>query len=681
MRIQYLNGQVILSNDQTRYVFDENTGALLSAERGGKTYGFGGVMIDAGLNERFTRGQNAFDSLDNKRTWELPAIRPTLSRDKAVFQGCQEDDGRLMMVYETAQAQIIQRYDMVGNALRVTAKVKSRSKERLTVNSVAFFTYMDGMDGTFEFPTNAPCDVFETAQMAKGQAVECGLVGSMTHLTAKDKKVNVLFLDTAEKWSQGAYRTDDHTVCAYIPAVECWLDEGESFEVGSLYIEPIAAGDPYIAMRDFFAALGYLPATDGIREGVLYSCHPSGTMDAGFDAAESIDLYEYAKQLPAIKELGVDHLWILPIFEHLDRGVYHPTDQSIIDKRYGGEEAMRFFADACHRLNINLLFDYVPHGPAPSDPLAKENPQWCSLRRDGTQQEEWDCVSFDMADPRYLRYTSDMVNGHVRRFKVDGARIDCAMGGLSNWRPYGENRPSHSNLYGGVQVSAAIKRGFQEMGQKALILPENFNPVPAYYPVTDVFYGMNLYRAIFVLEEQKVDAQTFASRLTHFLSVEHRAMPPELKKLRFLGNHDTVSWVWQKRRAFEVYGNTWAKAMFALMAFIDGVPMIYQGDEDPAMANKQGENLRDFFKKLYSDRKKWVGEGTDIEYLDAQNGVMAFIRHVEGKKRLVLISMSGEDAVYHTPLLEKSSPCLYGMAAQGDRVTLKPYGFEIFELN
>ena len=78
-----------------------------------------------------------------------------------------------------------------------------------------------------------------------------------------------------------------------------------------------------------------------------------------------MDLFEYAQHLPALKEMGVDHIWLLPVFDHNEEGVYHSNDQSVIDERYGGEEGCRYFCDKAHELGMTVLFDYVPHGPAP----------------------------------------------------------------------------------------------------------------------------------------------------------------------------------------------------------------------------------------------------------------------------------------------------------------------------
>ena len=326
--------------------------------------------------------------------------------------------------------------------------------------------------------------------------------------------------------------------------------------------------------------------------------------------------------------MGIDHVWLLPVFEHDAGGVYHSTDQAVIDPRYGGEEGCKYFCDKAHELGMTVLFDYVPHGPAPEFPIAKDNPEWPSKRRDGSLQDEWECVSMDYNHPGYQEYTAELVHDHVGRFGVDGARIDCAMGGLSNWRPYGDNRPSGNSVLAGVHITEAVREGFLRGGKPSFILPENFNLIPNYYHCTDLFYGMNLYRAFVELESLlKTDPSEYVLKLTDFLERESWITPENYHKMRFLGNHDTVSWVWQSKRAAEAYGDEPAKALFALISFIDGMPMIYQGDEDLTICGKSGENLTEYFTRLFSDRKKYLPKGSNVTaYLHSAGPVMAFIR-------------------------------------------------------
>jgi glycosidase len=410
---------------------------------------------------------------------------------------------------------------------------------------------------------------------------------------------------------------------------------GGTITVGKLYLRECESKTQLAEIRKFVETLGFFPPVDGTENnGVMYSCHPHGTMDTNFKSLKE-DLFQFAKRLPGLKKMGIEHLWILPVFDHDEKGVYHSNDQDIIDARYGGEEAARHYGEKARELGINLLYDYVPHGPVPTHPLALNNPSWCAKRRDGGLQIEWDCVSMDYNNEEYLSYIENLVRGHVKRFGVGGARIDCAMGGLSNWRPVAGLRPSASSIRAGVHISGAIRRGFIKEGVKPLNMPENFHPIPPYYAQTDVFYGFNLYRVFCELEPLfKENPGRYCAELTEWLKAENEVLPKNLRKLRFLGNHDTVTWVWQKRRAAAIYGTEGAKALWALISLIDGIPMIYQGDEDPSLYNAEGENLAGFCTELFLVRKKTSG---DIGYIETGTAVFAFKR---GEKTLVMVNLS-----------------------------------------
>ena len=490
-----------------------------------------------------------------------------------------------------------------------------------------------------------------------------------------DLHYNVLFVNEEEKWSTGVYRSaNDSLVYANLAAVECRLDPGERLRCGTLYLQLVGRESPSEAVRELYAARGWTPPRNGIRDGVLYSCHPHGTMDSGFKDRRT--MAEFAEELPRLKAMGVDHVWLLPIFEHLDRGVYHPTDQAIIDPRYGTDDDVAAFARKAHELGMTLLFDYVPHGPEAEDPLGVELRRWAAVDRSGQPVIEWNCLSFDMANPEYQAYFRTLVHDHVDRFDIDGSRIDCAMGGLTNWKPYPGKRPSSSNLKGGVAISRTIREAIVEKGKKPLVTPENFHPVPVYAPYTDVFYDMALYRVLFELEAAGVQPTEYAARLTHWLVSELKFTPGGYVKLRFLGNHDTVSWVWQKRRATEAYGMEKAMALWALLSCIDGMPMLYQGDEDASIYRRPGPELRGFFTSLFEARRTWLGNDYDIAYQETGSSIEAFLRTNDTSRRWVAVNVSPEPAacVAVSPVRD----VLYGaceLGRDGRTVTLQGYGY------
>ncbi|MBO7745328.1 hypothetical protein I8J29_14040 [Paenibacillus sp. MWE-103] len=640
----------------------------------------GCLSLDIGRDGRYAAGRLAWRSFEDASTWELPRIVPGggLEADWS-FEGWEETADAVVARYRHGTLALAVRYRAVGRNAAVDAAFENLGPAAVYVNGVAFITSQPiGAAGvSFDFPGNVPYRVFDAAALADREPVETGLVNPVIRLNDGGARTNLIFMDEEEKWGTGAYRDGAALRLVNLAAVEAELAPGATLACGTLYVQTVGAGDPFAPIRELYAARGWTPPADGHRDGVLYACHPHGTMDADFPLRRG--MAAFAEELPALRDMGVDHVWVLPIFEHLDRGVYHPTDQRIIDPRYGTDDDVARFGRKLHELGMTLLFDYVPHGPEPDDPLGKARREWASVRRNGELQIEWNCLSFDMANPDYLAYTKALVREHAERFGVDGARIDCAMGGLTNWRPYGANRPSNSNLKGGIAISRAIREGFIASGRKPLSMPENFNPVPAYAPVTDVFYDMALFRALYEMEEARLAPADFARELTRWLEAEHLSSVPGQVKLRFLGNHDTVTWVWNKARATAWYGEERAKALWVLLGCIDGMPMLYQGDEDAGICRKEGPELRGFFQELFGMRRRYFDNAMETDYVYTGTPVAAFWRGEGARRRFVAVNLSDGPAAFALPEAMADGALVYGAAElHGKQASLGAYGSAVW---
>lgn len=723
-----------LRNENLCCRFDEAWGKLLAVEAHGLTIPFDGLAFDFGCNGEMALGLLTYESMLEFRTWNLPKIQPTgreftLQPERTAEGEAGGGAGRericglsgeaVQVSYRLPMGTVQVCYTLLEDSLRVDLVLCNTGEEALYLNTCGMLLFLEQAEGvSFDYPANAPIFHYEAEKLPELQPIEAGLVNFATHFRLPEGHLNVLFLDETEKWGCGTYRQGNRVCQVYHAGLEMDLGPGDTCFMGSLYIQPCAPAkggedgeegslaeirNPYLKIRRLVERLGYAPCAGGIVDGVMYSGHPAGTMDKDFPLQD--DLYAYAGQLPALRQMGVDHIWLLPVFDHTEEGVYHSNDQSVIHARYGGEAGCRHFCERAHELGMTVLFDYVPHGPAPEYPLVADHPDWPSKRRDGSLQDEWECVSMDYNHPGYQEYTTELVYDHVRRFGIDGARIDCAMGGLSNWRPYGDNRPSGNSVLAGVHITESIRNGFLRGEKPSFILPENFNPLPFYYHCTDLFYGMNLYRAFVELEHLlKEQPAAYVEGLTDFLEREAWITPEGYHKMRFLDNHDTVSWVWQSARAVDCYGTEAAKALFALISLIDGMPMIYQGDENPAIYGDAGENLVPFFAKLFHDRKSYLPAGNRTTYLHTGTPVMAFLRE-PGKEAagpsaqyasrgagpvLVLINLSGVSQ--RTEFLADAS-LKYGFCADGARLlsagyggevsgpdTIQPYGYRIFRI-
>ncbi|MBQ6077427.1 MAG: hypothetical protein IJK88_04890 [Clostridia bacterium] len=618
---------LFLQNSNLCCAFDEASGQPVSIKRGALSIPLSSFAFDFGCDERMANGLLEYESMLDFRTWVLPSIKPTGKPFERVPVSVTHDEKTVIVTYRCASVLVTVTYTLLETNLKVDLKLSNAGESVRYLNACAFLLTLPTVNLSFDFPANAPIGHFRADALENRKPVETGLISFAARAALRDGDLDLVFIDEIEKWGCGVYRDGENTVFVYDAGLEADLKPYETLSVGSLFLLPVEQGkNPYLAVRDLVSSLGFDPATGGITDGVMYSCHPSGTMDAHFPLKD--DLFQYAEYLPKLRAMGIDHVWLLPVFAHDEHGVYHSTDQSVIDPRYGGEEGCVYYCKQAHDLGMTILFDYVPHGPAPDFPIAKEHPDWPSKRRDGTLQDEWECVSMDYNHPGYREYTAALVQDHVERFGVDGARIDCAMGGLSNWRPYADNRPSGNSVLAGVHITEAIREGFLRGGKRSFILPENFNPLPNYYHCTDLFYSMNLYRAFVELQDLLHSSPAvFVEGLTDYLEREAWLTPENYHKMRFLGNHDTVSWVWQAKRAVDCYGTDGAKALFAMISLIDGVPMLYQGDEDPTICGGNGENLTAFFTELFHARKRFLPRGSNVtEYLHTATPVMAFKR-------------------------------------------------------
>jgi glycosidase len=694
MNVSLMNGSMVCTFEKgLRVEFDAADGSLKKLTGSdGEWISMDAFFVDSGINGAYLLDSVRFQSFLDFNTWTLPDIMPKPEvRAALVFTGYKTRNGFLEIEYEVPFGKkpgILFRY-LYGEAaetLKISVEIHNQTGTELWINGTVFAIRIvcpDGEETFFDFPGNVPYDDFSLGGLKPFAPVQTGLVNTVTHIRRRDRHINLIYINPNEKWGTGVFRDQKGNLCHMnLAGTECRLAAGEGFQCGDLYVQLAGTDGEFKKLRSFYNNLGYRPPNNGITDGVIYSGHPGGVFDIK-KAPVNKTLKEYDSNIEELANMGVDILWLLPLFDHHDekdpdRNVYSPTDQMFIDSRYGNDADVRAFVDKAKGLGINVLFDYVPHGPRPGDPLAFDRQeQWASRKQDGSPQLEWECLSFDMANSSYLEYTKDVVTSHIKRFGIGGARIDCAMGGLSNWKPYNGNRPSCSNMKGGIAMSETIRNAFIHNNVTPFITPENFHPVPLYYGCTDAYYDMAFYRVLYDLNHSNLDRKDYVRVLVKWLENQRRSTPEKLGKMRFLGNHDTVSWVWDCARAVDIYGIECAKAMWTLISFIDGFPMIYQGDEDSSWySDRPPVLLKTFFRELFAARKRLISNCFDIQYFHTGSEVVAFMRQNGDDKKLVLINLGDREAVY-TPE-GKPGEILFGeCTTQGDKIVLKAFGYAV----
>ena len=292
-----------LENNHLSCCFDDQ-GQLLEIRRDGLSLPFKGFGFDFGCDEEMVTGLMEYESMLEFRTWNLPTIKPTGKAFDLAPASVRELENGLDVTYRLPKTDVTVGYRLESRWLKVDITIQNTTDAPLYLNTCAFMPKLAmTRDVVFDFPANAPIWHCHSAELKELEAVQTGLINCATVTALPGGHMDLLFIDKVEKHGCGAYRQGDATHYVYDAGLEMDLKAGEAVTVGSLYIAPCAEndGDPYLLVRSIIAELGYAATAEGITEGVMYSCHPYGTMDAGFNMGK--DLYQYAEDLPKLKAI------------------------------------------------------------------------------------------------------------------------------------------------------------------------------------------------------------------------------------------------------------------------------------------------------------------------------------------------------------------------------------------
>jgi len=510
-----------------------------------------------------------------------------------------------------------------------------------------------GPDAAVIFPGSLPVGDLPASRIEPGDSV-----------SPRSEEPLVVLWDEASKRGLGAWFADENEfspvsvarsasglTIRHAQQVIVRLKSGESVALGTqhFWLAHGSRSEALQGVQEVYREIGlHAPdrAAGGLRSMVLYCGHPGGPPElnyrtyGGFKAVENY--------LPTLETLGVDLLWFLPIWEHGDGAkwnLYSPFDHFKVSPLYGSEEELKRLSTRAAEKNMRLMFDLVPHGPPDTTDLAKAHPEWVALTAEGKPSYAWEQLAFDNAIPGWQDYFRRAAEHDAKQFHALGARVDCAAGGPLNWNPAVSNRPSRSSLAAGLGMTRAIREGFLRTHPETVIIPEEYTGANIYYRVSDLTYDAQLYFLMSDLLDRKADPEEWASTLQRFLNDQQWTLPPGALKMRWISNHDTVSWTFQKKRPLAAYGVDRMRALLALCALVEGVPMLYQGDEDPAVYGGKGPSSVEFLSTIYNARKRLApirDGGADYDAVRASGGVFSCLRTAGNRKALVLISFNPE---------------------------------------
>ena len=201
----------------------------------------------------------------------------------------------------------------------------------------------------------------------------------------------------------------------------------------------------------------------------IYEVHAASWLRPDDGQTPNLDWDGLAERLaPYVADMGFTHVELLPIMEHPFGGSwgYQPLSQFAPSARFGSPEGLARFVDACHRLGVGVILDWVPaHFPTDTHGLASFDGTQLYEHADPREgfHQDWNTLIFNLGRQEVQGFLIASALYWLETFHIDGLRVDAVASML--YRDY-SRQPGEwvPNVHGGREnlESVAFLRRLNE---------------------------------------------------------------------------------------------------------------------------------------------------------------------------------------------------------------------------
>ncbi|HEV3484931.1 MAG TPA: alpha-amylase family glycosyl hydrolase, partial [Vicinamibacterales bacterium] len=435
------------------------------------------------------------------------------------------------------------------------------------------------------------------------------------------------------------------------------------------------------------------------RGAVFYEIFVRSFQDSNGDGIG--DFNGMTSKLDYLKDLGIDGIWLMPMFESTSYHGYDTTDYDNVERDYGTNADFQRFLEEAHKRNIRVIVDlvlnhtsvehpwFVESASSPTSPKrhwyiwSETNPGW--KQPWGGNDPSWHFRNgawyygafwSGMPDVNYLNAEAKAemfrITKHWLMQGVDGYRLDATRYLVET----GPGEPGQADTAETHRVLHELSQEVRRVRPDSILVAENTvdtAKLAPYYASMPMNFNFPLASAI--VNGVKLGAST---GIRHTLLEARRLYPPGIIDTPFLTNHDQT-------RIATVLGNDERKLRnaAAILLTLPGMPFIYYGEEvgmdngpasndeakrtpmpwtptggfttgapwhayAPNLATDNVASQRNDPSSLLSYYRAWIAarkrspgllEG-EITPLDTGAQVLAFTRDASGERVLVVHNMS-----------------------------------------
>ena len=281
------------------------------------------------------------------------------------------------------------------------------------------------------------------------------------------------------------------------------------------------------------------------------------------------DLKSLAGRLDHLHDLGIQTLYLNPIFDAFTNHKYDANDYFKVDPQYGENEDLRALADALHERGMYLMLDGVfnhvgRRSPlfqrAEADPHAPERDWFIFDKRIKQGYRGWRRganlpeLNLENAEVRRMLWDSSdsVVRRYIREENIDGWRLDVA--------------PDI-----GPAFLEEITRAAHAEKPGSWVIGECWNYPIEWLMCLDGIMNMHVRRLLLGLAHGQVSPRMFNRALEHQITeCDYEGL---LRSHLILENHDT------RRIATDVPDDDMRLLLRALQFTLPGSPVVYYGSE------------------------------------------------------------------------------------------------------
>lgn len=385
---------------------------------------------------------------------------------------------------------------------------------------------------------------------------------------------------------------------------------------------------------------GVVTAPEWAHNATIYEVNPRQFSAEGtFKAVEA--------QLPRLKELGADIIWLMPIFpisQTNKKGTlgspYAVADYRAVNPAYGTIADFKTLVFRAHQLGLRVILDWVPNHTGWDHVWTRQHPDWYTLvngkmttplDETGKPTDWTDVVDLNYANVAMRRAMIDALQYWVRECDIDGYRCDVA--GLVPDDFWAEVRPALDKI-------------------KPVFMLAEWEDDPKQFSVCfNMNYGWSMHKLL----KQIAQGHRPATAIDSLLTRNRARYPDGYYQMHFTQNHDENTWNGTLTESF----GSGADAFTVLTCTLEGMPLVYNGmesslskrlkffEKDPIYWGNYGKS--GFFETLltlkHRNKALWNGPagGEAIKIsTGSDQQVYAFHRQKEVDRVVVVINLSDQ---------------------------------------